>query len=69
MEKQKGTAQEKVNLEYGICFHCNRIMPVKYLIQIRLYDHKLVGKFHHKLLCCGCKEAADQIYNHVDLEE
>lgn len=59
----------KVNLDYGKCFHCTRIMPIKYLIQIRLYDHKLIGKFHHKLLCCGCKEAADQTYNHVELEK
>lgn len=61
---------KKSNLDYGICFHCQRIMPIKYLTQIRFYEgHKHIGKFHHKLFCVGCKEAADEIYNHVDLEE
>ena len=51
------------NLDYGICFHCKRIMPMKYLTQIRLYSgHKNIGKFHHQLFCIGCMESANGIY-------
>lgn len=70
MAKTPSVTQKKMNLDYGQCFHCHRIMPVKYLTQIRFYEgHKHIGKFHHKLICIGCKEAADEIYNHVELGE
>ena len=59
-----------MNLDYGQCFHCKRIMLMKCLTQIRFYEgHKHMGKFHHKLICIGCKEAADEIYNHVDFDD
>jgi len=62
MEKQKGTAQEKMNLDYGRCFHCRRVMSIKYLTQIRYYiGHLIKGKFHHKLMCRACLKAAGQI--------
>jgi len=58
------------NLDYGKCYHCNKIMPIKHLTQIRMYNgHKHIGSFHHQLLCIGCKEKADEIYNHIDLKE
>ena len=62
MAPKQGSASEKVNLEYGICFHCQRIMPIKYLKQICYYEgHLIKGKHHHKLMCKACLKAADQI--------
>ena len=62
MEKPSSKSQEKMNLDYGQCFHCNRVMPIKFLTQIRFYEgHKIEGKFHHKLICSPCKRAADQL--------
>lgn len=59
-----------MNLDYGKCFHCKRIMPMEHLTQIRFYTgHKHIGKFHHKLFCCGCIEVANEIYNHVNFNE
>lgn len=53
-----------IELEYGQCFHCNRIVPKKYLTQIRFFvSHLIDGKFHHKTMCISCKEAADEIYD------
>jgi len=52
-----------MNLDYGKCYHCERIMPIKYFTQIRMYNgHKRIGSFHHQLLCIGCKEKADEIF-------
>lgn len=59
-----------MNLDYGQCFHCQRLMLIDKLVQIRLYDgHKHVGSFHHKLLCVGCREKADEIFNHVEFKD
>lgn len=70
MEGKKSIAQKEVNLDYGICFHCQRIMPIKYLTQIRFHEgHLIKGKYHHKLICQACKIAANEVYNHLDLEE
>lgn len=56
------------NLDYGRCFFCGRLMPAKYLTQIRYYEgHKRRGKFHHKLICQSCKEGADEICEEPDL--
>ena len=52
-----------MNIDYGQCFHCNRIMPTEYLTQIRLHSgHLIKGKFHHKTICKSCKTAADEIF-------
>ena len=57
----------RISLDYGECFHCKRIMPIKRLVQIRFYSgHLIEGKYHHKLLCQACREAANQIYEDVE---
>jgi len=61
------SVEARINLDYGQCFHCNRIMPIKRLVQIRFYEgHLIKGKFHHKLLCQACKKAANQIFEDVE---
>ncbi len=54
---------DKLNEEYGRCFNCNRLIPMKYLTQIEYYDgHGIEGSFHHKLICKTCKEKADEVF-------
>jgi len=67
VEEQEGISQEKVNLDYGECFHCLRIIPMSYLIQVRFYSgHKTKGNYHHKLICQNCKKASDEILTAVN---
>lgn len=63
MASKKSFSQKKVNLEYGQCFRCHRLMPIKYLKQIQFYNgHLIKGKYHHKLICQSCKKAAEQVF-------
>lgn len=67
MEEQEGISQEKVNLDYGECFRCHRLMAIGYLTQIRYYEgHLIKGKFHHKLICRSCKKAAEQLKDYYN---
>lgn len=58
-----------MNLDYGRCVGCGRIMPLrskkgkKFLKQIRYYEgHLYHGSYHHKLLCLSCEQAANDIF-------
>ena len=69
MEEQAGPSQEKVNLDYGECFRCHRLMAIGYLTQIRYYKgHLIKGKHHHKLICQSCKIATNQIFQEEQIE-
>ena len=47
---------------YGHCFEDGRLMPAEYLIPIEYVEgHLASGEIHHKLICKGCIEKADQL--------
>ena len=59
--------EARVNFDYGECFRCKRLMPIKWLIQICFYNgHLIEGKFHHKLICQACIKTANQIFKDVE---
>ncbi len=53
--------------EYGHCWECERLIPVKYLIRIKTWDGHLGigGAFHHNLLCKSCEKKADEVFEQV----
>lgn len=47
--------------ELGRCFECNRLMLINRLEQIEFYEfHKIIGDFHHKLICKSCLKKAEE---------
>lgn len=56
-----------MNLDYGECFRCKRLLVIEKLVQIRFYEgHLIEGKYHHKLICQSCMKAANQIFEDVE---
>ena len=48
--------------QFGYCFKCGRLMPIKYLRQIEFYEgHFAPGEIHHKLICLGCVKKAEEL--------
>ena len=48
--------------QFGHCFECGRLMPIKWLRQIEYYEHHFApGETHHKLVCLGCIKKAEEL--------
>ena len=61
-----------MKLEFGRCFACNRVLPMRdvdgepILLQVVFYNgHSRQGAMHHKLMCRACRGKAEEVFGEV----